>query len=313
MSPVDTSFRALGTTVRLMLGGPDASPAAQDSRAWLKRFDACASRFRPDSELCALNADPRTTVPVSPLLRATVDAGLWAAHRTGGLVDPVLLDALEACGYAHSWDPARAIDPQAALAGAPPRRPAAAHPAAAWRAVRCDPAQATVTRPPGLRLDTGGTGKGLAADAMAHRLGARRAVVDVGGDIALVRPPGDEAPFEVFVEHPFGGTVAAVLRLDGGGVATSGLGTRIWAGARGPAHHLLDPSSGHPAWTGLASVTALAPSALEAEVLAKAALLSGRAGARTWLGAHGGVVVHDGGDVELVGPLETSPATAPAA
>ncbi|HMJ32591.1 MAG TPA: FAD:protein FMN transferase [Baekduia sp.] len=310
MSSVDTSFRALGTTVRLMLGGRDAPAAAQDARAWLERFDACASRFRPGSELRALNADARATVPVSPLLCATVGAGIWAAHRTGGLVDPSLLDAVEACGYTRSWDPARALDPRAALAAAPARQPAAAHPAAAWRAVRCDPAALTVTRPPGLRLDSGGTGKGLAADVLAQRVGARRAVVDVGGDIALVRPPGDEAPFEILVAHPFGGATAAVLQLDRGGVATSGLGARIWAGTRGPAHHLFDPSTGRPAWTGLASVTALAPSALEAEVLAKAALLSGRDGAGAWLAQHGGVVVHDDGAVELAGPLSTSTALA---
>jgi thiamine biosynthesis lipoprotein len=82
----------------------------------------------------------------------------------------------------------------------------------------------------------------------------------------------------------------------------------MWEGADGPAHHLLDPSTGRPAWTGLASVTAMAPSALEAEVLAKAAVLSGRHGAPAWLAEHGGVLVHDDGDVELAGPLSTSTA-----
>jgi hypothetical protein len=46
-------------------------------------------------------------------------------------------------------------------------------------------------------------------------------------------------------------------------------------------------------------VTALAPSALLAEVYAKAALLSGPGGAADWL-PHGGVVVRDDGEVDLV-------------
>jgi thiamine biosynthesis lipoprotein len=54
--------------------------------------------------------------------------------------------------------------------------------------------------------------------------------------------------------------------------------------------------------------TALAPTALEAEALAKAALLSGPARAGRWLRRHGGVTVRDDGDVVLHGPLARRPA-----
>jgi thiamine biosynthesis lipoprotein len=69
----------------------------------------------------------------------------------------------------------------------------------------------------------------------------------------------------------------------------------------GHSHHLLDPATGEPAWTGLTAATALASTALEAEALAKAALLSGPEGARRILAAAGGVVIHDSGDSERVG------------
>ena len=52
-------------------------------------------------------------------------------------------------------------------------------------------------------------------------------------------------------------------------------------------------------------MTALAPSAVEAESLSKAALLSGPAAARGWL-AHGGVVVYDDGTFEVVDRSEAS-------
>ena len=64
---------------------------------------------------------------------------------------------------------------------------------------------------------------------------------------------------------------------------------------------VLDPSTGHPAFTGVVQVTALAPTALSAEVQAKAAQLTGPDGARRWL-AHGGVVVFDDGAHEVVPP-----------
>ena len=179
------------------------------------------------------------------------------------------------------------------------RAPAAPHGERRWRGVAVDNAAGTITRPPGLRLDTGGTTKGLAADAAAQLLrdrGAGRVVADCGGDLRVAGAPAD-----VVVEHPLTGAPAATLRV-AGGVATSGLARRVWPHpGGGTAHHLLDPATGAPAWTGLISATALAPTALHAEALAKAALLRGPAGARRLLARRGGVLVHDDGAVERVG------------
>ena len=83
---------------------------------------------------------------------------------------------------------------------------------------------------------------------------------------------------------------------------TSGIGRHSWTTTGGrPAHHLLDPRTGRPAYTGVVQATALAPTATQAEVLAKAALLSGPGGARQWL-THGGVVVLDDGSYEVLQP-----------
>ena len=56
-------------------------------------------------------------------------------------------------------------------------------------------------------------------------------------------------------------------------------------------------------------MTALGSTALEAETLSKMALLLGPEGAREVLAEHGGVIVHDDGEVEAVGPIEGSPAS----
>ena len=117
-----------------------------------------------------------------------------------------------------------------------------------------------------MRFDTGGAGKGLAADLIAGRLrGYSRFIVDCGGDIRIGGADALVRPYEVFVEHPLTGERAHVLRLGSGAVATSGLNVRIWRGADGRyAHHLLDPATGEPAWTGLIGVTALGDTAVEA-------------------------------------------------
>ena len=97
---------------------------ADGVHARVETVEAALSRFRPGSQLNALNADPRRAVPVSPLLRRTVAAANWAAERSGGLVDATLLGELERHGYEASWDASRRADIEAALAAAPPRRPA---------------------------------------------------------------------------------------------------------------------------------------------------------------------------------------------
>jgi len=302
MSEHELTFACMGTHVRIL--APDQADL-DDARAWLTAFDARLSRFRSDSELCALNSDPRPTVPASALLRAAVGAGAWAAAHTIGLVDPTVLPALRRAGYAHSLAGVAPASLLAALAAAPPRCPARAHPANRWRSVHVDDAAGVVRRPPGVELDTGATGKGLAADALAHRLAGReRFAVDCGGDLRVGGQDAERAPFEVEVAHPFTGEAAHRLLLGPGAIATSGIDSRLWQRPDGSfGHHLIDPSTGEPAWTGLVSVTAVGPCALEAETLAKAALLSGPAAGRELLAAHGGVLVHDDGEVELAGAL----------
>ncbi|HEX5194363.1 MAG TPA: FAD:protein FMN transferase [Solirubrobacteraceae bacterium] len=319
---LDYTFRAMGSDIRLVIGdrlraaAPEPLHAADREREFIRRFSDRLSRFRSDSELSALNRDPRWCVPASALLRAAVTAAVWAAEHSGGLVDPTLVGALERCGYDHSLDGEAPASLAEALAVAPARRPARPHPAARWRAIRVDEEAGTITRPPGVMIDTGGTGKGLCADAVALRLaGYARFAVDCGGDVAIGGIGAQLHPYEVVVEHPLTLAPIGAIAVARGGIATSGLNVRIWRGADGGyAHHLLDPSSGRPVWSGLVGATALGADALEAETLSKMALLLGPAGAREVLAQRGGVVVHDDGSVEAIGPVAGSlkPAAAPA-
>ena len=164
----------MGTDVRLL--APDRA-GLDDARDWLASFDARLSRFRERQR--AVRAQPR-----SPLHRSRVGA---AAHggraRACGPRGARAASSTRPCcprcaapGYAASLAGVAPAGLAAALAAAPPRRAARPHPAARWRRVHVDDARGAVRRPPGVELDTGGTGKGLAADAVAHRLARTRAL-----------------------------------------------------------------------------------------------------------------------------------------
>jgi FAD:protein FMN transferase len=309
MSELDVTFPAMGSDIRLLLGAPlepglpDPAEAAARARAFAEDFDTRLSRFRPDSELCALNRDERGAVPASRLMCSVVAAGLWAADRSGGLVDPTLLGQIEAAGYRRSRRGVAPASLSDALYAAPPRRAACPSPAGLYRGIAVDQSAGIVRRPRGVRIDTGGAGKGLCADAIAHMLrGYSRFVIDCGGDMRVGGPEARTAPYRIELEHPLTRDHTDALSLGSGAIATSGINSRVWRSDDGGyAHHLLDPATGEPAWTGLISVTALARSALEAETLAKTAFLLGPRGARRVLRARGGAIVHDDGRVERLG------------
>jgi thiamine biosynthesis lipoprotein len=156
-----------------------------------------------------------------------------------------------------------------------------------------------------VRLDLGGIGKGLAADLCTGRLGGYELfAVDAGGDLRVGGTESRERLVEI--ESPFSNAPVLSFPLIRGAVATSGISTRIWRRGDAFAHHLLDPATGESAWTGVVQATALADTALEAEVLAKTALLSGPSTGAEILEARGGVMVLDAGDVVVAGSLRSS-------
>ena len=263
--------------------------------AWHSRF----SRFEPDSELSRLNRDPRAEVRVSQLMARMTEAAVTAASRTGGLVDATLVGELETAGY--RGDRPTSIPLEHALALAPPRHPAGPRSERRWATIEVDRAVGVVRRPPGVRLDSGGIVKGMLADVLGDVLAEHDGyAIDCAGDLRLGGSAGIER--SVRVASPFGDEILHEFELEEGGVATSGIGRRSWMGADGaPAHHLLDPATGRPAFTGVVQATALAPTALEAEVAAKAAVLSGPEQAPRWL-HRGGVVVLDDGSWRVIDP-----------
>jgi len=276
-------FACFGTTVAAAAGGDDrlaVACALAGARAIAEDVHRRLTRFEAASELSRLNADPREAVPASELMRGFGAAVRWAGDASGGLVDATCLDAVEATGYREHFDP----DCATRL-----RRDGRAAPSpGAWRSVSVR--GGAVVRPPGVRLDSGGLGKGLAADRMAGAL-ARCAswMVECAGDLRLGGTAG--LPRAVEVCDPFDDErILHRFHLAAGAVATSGVTRRRWDSG----HHLVDPRTGAPADTGIVQATALAGRGLVAEVRAKAALLAGPDRAAVHLPDGGLFVTADG-------------------
>lgn len=282
----------------IVVGGPAGLPAAAHER--IDELEARWSRFRPDSEISRLNRAHGHPVLVSADTIHAVSAAIDAWRATAGRFDPTVLPALVAAGYDRDF---AALDPAADLdARATP--PFAAAPGCGGIVI--DPLVSAITLPPGVAIDLGGIGKGLAADLVVGELmhaGAAGACVNAGGDLRVRGEPPSGESWVVGVEH----LPEVHLALAEGAVATSSSFKRRWQHGGSRYHHLLDPRQGVPAHAGLAAVTVIAGTAAEAEVLTKAAFVAGvdRASAIIERAGATGLLVTDRGLMIRVAGVDT--------
>lgn len=257
--------------------GPDQLERAVDQ---LRHLEDLWSRFITDSDISRINTEAGTPVAVAPETIELVETMKQAWELTQGRYDPTVLPILVANGYASSR-----VDPAATTV-----LPAGRHRIGTTDEVTIDRRRSTVAVPPGVALDPGGIGKGLAADLAVASLiegGAAGALVSIGGDLTAAGvAPGPEG-WRVDIERPDPGD-APLCRttIDHGGVATSSTRSRRWVHEGRPQHHAIDPATGAPSETDLASVTVFTTSGWRAEAFATAALLAGSGSVIPFLDSH---------------------------
>lgn len=222
---------------------------------WFEEFESICSRFIPDSELSALNRDPRHEVPISPVLADVFSRADEMRRATDGLVDPALGAAVTAWGYDRSFEQVTGLE----------KAPTVAPAEVGWEVH-----SGSLTRMPGTLMDLGGIGKGWACDVAVERGSA--VVVSAGGDVRSAH-----AATLIPVVDPWGATVATVA-LGEGALATSSTTRRAWRVGDGLAHHVIDPRTLRPAETPVLSATVVSATAAEAEAGAKTVLILGDEG-----------------------------------
>ncbi len=275
---------ALGTTARLAIWPATSLRAAVGAiDRELRRLDLAASRFRADSEISGVHAQHGRPVEVSAGLAEAISIALAAAEWSGGLVDPTVGGAMIALGYDRDFVEVRERQWD--------HQPVSAQAVPGWAAVRLDGLRVQV--PPGVVLDLGATAKGLGADWSARSAfaasGSGGVLVSLGGDVAAAgdsphggwpilvaddhrQSPGSQAPW----------SPTQLVRLAGGGLATSSIACRQWQRSGRTLHHIVDPRTGLPAAGPWRTVSAAGKTCAEANAASTAAIILG-ADAPCWL------------------------------
>lgn len=272
--PVAADWEAWSCRIRLVVTDPGALDEARAVLTdGLAAVDLACSRFRPDSELAAVEAAAGRWVAVSPLLADLLDVALRAARRTDGDVDPTVGSALVGLGYDRDLAsiPAGGTVVRARIPG--------------WRRIERDGGRARVA--PGVHVDLGATAKARTADLAAAEITRRTGsgcLVSLGGDIAVAGAAPDGG-WRIRVEDVTGDPEAppsgpsSVVTIADGGLATSSTRSRRWRRDGLDLHHLIDPRTGLPSAPVWRTVSVAAGTCVDANTVSTAAIVRG---SRVW-------------------------------
>jgi len=242
----------------------------------LSAVDAAMSTYRRDSELSALNrADAGAAVAVSPSLREVLVVALDVGERSGGALDVTVGPLVDAWGFgpADAGAAPGAVELEAL-------RPLYGEGAIELQAAGVHKRSAAV------RCDLSSVAKGYAVDrvsAALARAGHTSFLAEVGGEVSArgARPAGGD--WRIGIERPDvpGRAILRAIPLRDIGMATSGDYRNFRRLAEGRVSHILDPRTGRPAQSALASVTVLHPVVARADAWATAlSVLGPEEGAR---------------------------------
>lgn len=249
-------FLAMDTAMTLSVYGERRTDAIRAAEETIRDLEVCLSRTEEGSAVSLLNREGTLELgelgeELIPLLAAA------EAYRsaTGGAFDITVAPVAAAWGFAG---------------GDGYRVPAPAELESLLEKVDGSAVRVegrTVTLGPGQSVDLGGIAKGYAADKLAALLRKSeipRAMISLGGNVLAWGDRPDGTAWRVGVQDPARpddpNGFAGILHLKNAFAVTSGGYQRYFEEDGKRYHHIIDPSTGCPADSGLTSVTVVADS-----------------------------------------------------
>lgn len=261
-------FKAMGCPCEIRLTAPSSSlgeKVLRSSQREALRFERKYSRYRKDSVISRINqAAGRSPVTIDPETHALLEYSGACYEESDGLFD------ITSGVLRRIWNPNTKSVPQQGeikrcldITG--------------WDKVVLE-SDAVFLKLPDMELDFGGVVKEYAADAIAFQArqkGIHNGYINLGGDIKIIGPQRDGAPWSIGVSNPSRPEEpSAIILLDKGAVSTSGCYERFMMINGKRYSHLLNPKTGWPV-EGLESVSVSTSKALIAGSLSSIALLKG--------------------------------------
>lgn len=251
-------------TLSVYVQSPAAGEALLEEAAGeIRRLEGLLSVTDPGSEI--YQANHGGAVSLSEPVRELLEKALELCRETGGALDVTVYPAVRAWGFTTGE---YRVPEEAELSALVER--------VGYGRVALDGDRLAL--PEGVELDLGSVGKGWTGDrltALFREAGVSSAIMELGGNVQALGTKPDGSPWRVAVQAP-GGGYAGVLEIVDKAVVTSGGYQRYFEQDGETYIHIIDPATGRPARTGLASVTIVADSGLQGDGLSTALFVMGR-------------------------------------
>ncbi len=237
--------------------------------------------------------DSTEPFPVSPELARIIQYALDFSEQTGGAFDPTVKPLVDHWGFGPKAD-AEPLEDIMQCVG--------------WQKVRLENG-VLVKINPRLQLDLAAIADGYGADCVAdviRKSGYTNFMVEVGGELVAEGTNRSGNPWRVGIESPIpdkapGEEIQRMVKISGKALATSGDYRNFQLRADGTRYsHIIDPHTGKPAESDVASVTVIAKHCIDADALATALCVMGSAKGLQWLKTHpefqAFFILHSGAD-----------------
>ncbi len=223
------------------------------------------SHFNPDSQIGRLNSQGELVVD-SQLIRV-IKKSLEISQASRGAFDVTcapLVDIWKKAIKEKNPPDKRDIEKALLLVG--------------WKNIYFDEQSGTVKLKPGMKIDLGAIAKGFAVDeaiAKLKKAGVKSALIDAGGNCFCLGAKSGR-PWSIGLINPRKkDEIIQIFALTNKAIATSGDYEQFFISNNKRFSHIIDPSSGYPADTGICSVTVIANDATTADALSTAIFVLG--------------------------------------
>ena len=235
------------------------------SESLIASLESLVSVTDANSELYAINQTGSGTL--TGKASSLMEQALEICRRTDGALDLSIYPIVRAWGFTTgSYQVPDEAEIQALL------------PLVDYRKIQYDAADGDVTLPEGMEIDLGSVAKGYAGQLVAQMLrehGVQSALLNLGGNVQTVGAKPDGSPWQIGIKDPQGEDAMMVLSVEDQAVVTSGGYERYFEQDGQTYWHIMDPSTGHPADSGLISVTIVGDEGVVCDGLSTALFVMG--------------------------------------
>ena len=289
--PVERSLFAMNTYMTFTAYGEDAQEALQEAEECIQQVEGLWSVTDENSEIYQANHSGGQPVTVSEETAEIISFALELAQRTGGALDPTIYPVLTAWGFTTN---SKQVPSQQQIAQLLEQ--------VGYDRIQINGSELTV--PDGMELDLGAVGKGYTADLVTEilrRHGVTSALISLGGNIQSIGSRPDGSDWRLGIRAPWESGNLGVLTVSDAAVVTSGGYENYFDDEQGNIYwHILDPSTGYPADSGLQSVTIVGREGKMCDALSTALFVMGAQSAEQYWRENGGfemLLVTDSGEI----------------